>query len=279
MALFRRQKTSGCGFTECFRGATIGLQLEVAWHRRVSGTAPSRGVWMPRGEEMKRAVGKRELLGLRGLLGLVLALLLTVAYVGSASAANADRTRYSFHGTFASAAWFTNSSTGFVSTYVNVSQTQPTASELYVYQSVGNFDSSGNYTGATVTIADVTSGFSFAIDGARLSSASVDGSGLPATTCSYDANYNLIGCTDTTIDVNATWTGVGAISRGTSNSNQHYQYDGVKVTLSYHFNGTNRNATASGSVAGVTLTTDDLSFAGLGSTNYGQTDICVGSGC
>jgi hypothetical protein len=30
IVLFRRQKTSGCGFTECFRGGTIEFELEVA---------------------------------------------------------------------------------------------------------------------------------------------------------------------------------------------------------------------------------------------------------
>ena len=115
---------------------------------------------------------------------------------------------------------------------------------MFVDRFTENFDSKGNFTGASETIADVTSGFSFTIDSAKLNSASTSGSGLPATTCTYDANFDLIGCTDTSINVSASWTGQGPIAREASND--HFQFDGFKV--SSHFNGTDRNATAIGSI-------------------------------
>lgn len=63
------------------------------------------------------------------------------------------------------------------------------------------------FTGAVGSSTRLTTGFSYVIDTGRLSSATVTGSDLPATTCTYDPNYDLIGCVDGTIDVNASWTG------------------------------------------------------------------------
>src|SRR6266851_5377001 len=152
----------------------------------------------------------------RALLALAVTMFTVLALAGPASAASGQVTRFSFHGTFADALWFTSSATSFTD----------------------NLDANGNFTGATDTSADVTSGFSFAIQ-KSLASASTSGSGLPATTCTFDANFNLIGCSATTIDVNATWTGQGPISRAVFN--EHFKSDGFSVTD--HFNGTDRAAT------------------------------------
>jgi hypothetical protein len=197
-----------------------------------------------------------------------------MAFAPPAGAAPGQTTQFRFHGSFADADWFMSSATTFVDTFINVSRTR-TSSELFVDQFTANFDSNGNFTGATDTTVDVTTGFTFAIDSAKLSTAHTSGSGLPATTCSFDADFNLIGCTDTTLDVSATWTGQGPIARGTFND--HFQIDGFKVRD--HFNGTDRNATASGAVGGITLTTDDLQFADLGKANVGTTTVCIGNVC
>ena len=118
----------------------------------------------------------------------------------------------------------------------------------------------GNFTGATDTFADVTTGFAFTIDATKLSSASVRGSALPATTCSYDADFNPIGCVETTIDVDATWAGQGPIGRDTFA--EHFKSDGFSFTD--HFHGTSRDATASGTLGGLTLTSSDIEFADMG---------------
>src|SRR5207244_1887110 len=154
---------------------------------------------------------------------------------GPASAAPGQTTQLRFNGVFAEALWSVSSDTNFVQTFLNVSQAKQ-GKELLVDQFTVNVDSSGNFTGETDTFADVTSGFSFAIETAKLSTASASGSDLPATTCSFDADFNLIGCSDTTIDVDAAWTGEGPILRGTFND--HFQSDGFKVRD--HFNGTDR---------------------------------------
>jgi len=129
-------------------------------------------------------------------------------------------THFGFSGTFAQADWFTSSTTSYTYTIINVSQSTH-GSELFIDQFTGNLDTNGNFLGATDTFVDVTSGFSLAIDQARLASASVSGSGPPATTCNVDVQGLPINCSPAAIDVNATWTGQGPISR--SVFNDHFQ--------------------------------------------------------
>jgi hypothetical protein len=209
----------------------------------------------------------------RTLIGLAVALAV-LAVAGPVSAAPGQVTHFRFHGSFADAEWFMSTDTSFTDTFINVSKSR-TGSELFVDQFTANFDASGNFTGASDTFADVTSGFTFSIDSSKLSQASVSGSGLPATTCTYDADFNQIGCTDTTIDVSATWAGQGPIAR--ESSNDHFRVDGFSVN--FHFNGTDRGATATGSIGGVTLTASDLVFADLGTANAGEVDLCIGNTC
>jgi hypothetical protein len=133
----------------------------------------------------------------------------------------------------------------------------------------------GNFTGGTETFADVTTGFSFAADKATLTSASTSGSGLPARTCSVDASGNEFGCSATTIDVTATWTGQGPITRTVSNA--RFKESGFSGTE--HSNGTERAATATGTVAGTTLGASELYFAYLGFTNSGTITRCIGLSC
>ncbi|HEX2309049.1 MAG TPA: hypothetical protein VHI14_12075 [Jatrophihabitantaceae bacterium] len=187
--------------------------------------------------------------------------------------ASGQVTQFRFSGKSADAAWETSTATSVTDAAVTVS-TSNQGSHLFVTQFTAYFDTNGNFTGATDTIADVTSGFSFAL-GQSLASASLSGSGLPATTCTFDANFNQIGCTASTIDVTVTWTGQGPISRGVTTS--HSKSDGFSVTN--HFNGTFRDATATGTVGGLTLSASELHFADLAITKTGTTIVCIGNGC
>jgi hypothetical protein len=209
----------------------------------------------------------------RALIGLAVTTFTVLALAGPASAASGQVTRFSFHGTFAEALWFTSSATSSTDTFVNVSKSMQ-GSELFVDQFTANFDTNGNFTGATDTSADVTSGFSFATK-QTLASASLSGSGLPATTCTFDANFNLIGCSATTIDVTVAWTGQGPISRAVFND--HFKSDGFSEND--HFNGTDRAATATGTIGGLTLSASELQFADLGTANSGTVTVCIGTSC
>ncbi len=218
-------------------------------------------------------------------IGVAVAALTVLSLAGPASAASGQVATFRFHGTFADAFWSsssaTNSGTTFTDTTISVS-TSKQGSALYVDQFTGNLDANGNFTGGTDTLVGVpgamepgvTSGFSFTIDTPTLASASVNGSGLPATTCTFGADGEQLGCTDTTIDVSADWTGQGTISREVSN----FHTKGGPFSLNDHFNGTSRAATASGTVAGVTLTAaESVSEATrLGTAHSGIIKRCIG---
>jgi len=205
----------------------------------------------------------------RILLGLAVTALTVLAFAGPAGAASGQVTQFRFHGTFADAFWSTSSTL----TSLSVSKAKQ-GSELIVDQFIVNTDANGNITGATDTSADVTSGFSFAIH-QPLASASTSASGLPATACTFDANLNLIGCSPTTIDLTATWTGQGPIVRGVTNS--RFKIDGISETD--HFNGTLRTATATGTVAGLTLNESESQASDLGVTNSAVISRCIGLSC
>jgi hypothetical protein len=209
----------------------------------------------------------------RALLGLAATTITLLALAGTASAASDQVTHFKFTGTFANAFWFTSSATSATGTSISVSKSSQ-GSRLFVERFTSNYDTNGNITGSTDTSVVVTSGFSFALQ-QPLASASLSGSGLPATTCTYDANFNQIGCSATTIDVTAAWTGQGPILRGVSNL--HFKTDGFSETD--HSNGTDRNAVATGTFNGDTLTASELQYADLGTTNSGSIYVCIGTSC
>lgn len=210
----------------------------------------------------------------RALIGLAVAALTVLALAGPASAAPGQVTQFRFSGTFAEAEWFTSSATSFTDTFINVSQSKQ-GSELFIDQFTGNLDKKGNFRGGTDTFADVTSGFSFAIDQARLASASASGSGLPGTTCTVDVQGLPISCDPAAIDVDATWTGQGPISRGVFND--HFKSAGFSVND--HFAGTSRTATVTATIGGLPQPLGELQFADLGTTKSGTTTICIGNSC
>jgi hypothetical protein len=210
----------------------------------------------------------------RALIGLAVATLTVLALTGPASAAPGPVVMHvTFHGTFANALWSTSSPTSITNTTVNAAQTpHPHGFMLFVDQSTTNLNADGNVTGITDTSFVVTSGFSFVI-GKTLDTATLSGSGLPAATCTYDATGILIGCADTTIDVNANWTGQGPLTPTVSN----FHFKTAGFIENDHFNGTSRTATATGTVGGLTLNAADLQGATLGTANSGTITICKGN--
>lgn len=188
-----------------------------------------------------------------------------------ASAAAAQVEHFSFHGSFAEADWSIGSAAGFTDTLINAS-TSTKGSQLVVRQISGTVDPNGNFAGGTETVVDITTGFSFAIDVPKLTSATVTASDAPGTTCTVDAQFNKTGCSDVSIDLSASWTGQGPISRGVSNS--HYKQGVVSITD--HFSGTGREATATGHIGDLTLAASDMQFANLGTATSGTTKICFG---
>jgi len=60
-------------------------------------------------------------------------------------------------------------------------------------------------------------------------------------------------------------------------SNDRFKMD--RFSMNDHFNVTQRNATATGNIAGLALTSDELEFADMGTSNAGTTVVCVGNSC
>jgi hypothetical protein len=85
----------------------------------------------------------------------------------------------------------------------------------------------------------------------------VSASGIPRPRAPSTRTFNQIGCSDTTIRVDASWTGVGPITHETFHD--HFRRDGFSEND--HFNGTARNAAATGTIGGISLGTDALIFA------------------
>lgn len=222
----------------------------------------------------------------RAFIGLAVTALAVLSFAAPASAAAGQVEHFRFHGTFAEAFWSssvaTDSGTTFTDTSIVVS-TSKQGSALNVDQFTANVDADGNFTGGTDTLVQspgamepgVTSGFSFTIDASKLTSASVSGSGLPAKKCTIDAMGDQTGCTETTVDVSATWTGEGPITRSVSN----FHMKSAGFSMSSHFNGTSRNATVMATFNGVPLSAAELSFADLGTTHSGDIKRCIGNVC
>src|SRR5260370_12906872 len=114
----------------------------------------------------------------RALIGLAVTAFTVLALAGPASAASGQVTRFSFHGTFADAFWFTSSATSFTDTSVNVSKSLQ-GSELFVDQFTGNLNASGNFTGGTNKLPDVNSGFLFPLDKTKRPRPRLHRTGLP----------------------------------------------------------------------------------------------------
>ncbi len=226
---------------------------------------------LAQGQEKGRDVMRRALLGI----AVIPLSLLTVA--APAAAATGKVTHFRFHGTFAEAAWSRSSATRFTETSVLVTKTK-NGSELFVDVFRGKLRN-GEFAGGTDTTLRgtgrapfLTSGFSFAINTPKLTSASLKGSALPARTCTIDATGNQTGCKRTTIGVNVRWTGHGPITRTVSN----FHMKTAGFSLSSHSTGTSRGAAATGTVAGLSLTSRQLAFADLGTTKSGEIKRCIG---
>lgn len=163
------------------------------------------------------------------------------------------------HGFVVDADWEgMTSPTTFAATYLSVSQ-ETQGSELYIEHVAANLDAQGEFTGGRMTRVDVTSGFTFTIDTLKLSSASAQGTDLPAVTCDLSPAGEESGCTDTTVDVQAAWTATGQLGRDVYN--EHYARPGFSVNV--HGSGLDRTASATGVLDGTVLGTDQLQFASL----------------
>jgi hypothetical protein len=208
----------------------------------------------------------------RTIVGLAATAFTLLALTGPASAAP-EVTHFAFSGPFANVLSITLSATSETITSVTVEANQRQGNVLRIDQEITQFDANRNITGYTETNVDVTSGFSFVQTG--LERASLTASGVPAKTCSFDANDNQIGCSSTTMNASLTWLGQGEVHVGVQNN--HFKGEGFNVTE--HFVGKVRVATATGTVGDLTLTASEAASADLGTNKEGTTEVCIGNSC
>jgi hypothetical protein len=204
-------------------------------------------------------------------IALVLVLFVVVALTGgsgTAAAAPADTVHFQLNRSFAQALWETHTSNSSTEPYVFAQRNRQGATTLYFDEFTRYFDDSGNFTGSTDVSGQADSGVSFSAQ--SLSSVTASAT-VPVTSCSYGADFNLIGCADAgTRDVSAHWTGEGSITRGTVTDSFHE--DGFLQVD--HFTGADRQATATATVEGTSLGTGDLLFAYLGTAVSGSVIVC-----
>jgi hypothetical protein len=216
---------------------------------------------------------RRSLIGLAITVTTLTTAALTALLAAAPASAAPNQVRHDhFNGTFAEAVWFNSASDAGL--YIRASQAK-TSNSLAVDEVIQTRDAQGNVTGTTETFADVTSGYSFSIDAVKLTTASIAGTGLPATTCTFNENFDLVGCSPSVLNAEATWTGQGLITHNTNNS--RVRAGGFSVNE--HLNGTNRDGTATALVNGIAFSTSDSEFAILGQAVSGTTTLCLGGNC
>ena len=178
-----------------------------------------------------------------------------------------------FVGPMGDAAWDTGPGPNATSTLVLAEPSQ-----LIVDQATGTEDTDGVITNGTDTSADVTSGFSFTIDKAQLTTASLSASGIPATSCAIDGIGNDTNCTPTTIDLTVAWTSLGPIQHVTT-QNLHQSFGDTIENL--HMNGTLRLGNAIGTFDRSVLVNNIPADNGaLAFTNVeSMAQICRGIAC
>ena len=117
----------------------------------------------------------------------VVLLLPAASSSSSLAAASGQVSHYRVHGAVAEAGWARTIGTDFVGAYVQASSAKSDG-ELVVEVFHDRYDQQGRFLGSTVKHAAVTSGYAFMIDKAKLDSATVNATDVPATLCRFDAN-------------------------------------------------------------------------------------------
>ncbi len=196
---------------------------------------------------------------------LVFVTALTVASMWVSTAAG-DVQHYRLQGASAQAIW----QDGATSTFVDGQSTSIDGTIIFFDRFTPHFDQHGRLTGATDLSGVVFSRRTLVTVGKLLSSAQITAN-VPVTRCTFNASGNQTGCARAgSIAIALTFTGVGPTARG--GSNDHFHDPGVTITD--HIVGTQRMATAGGTIAGRHVIARDLQQAVIGHIKGGGVTIC-----
>lgn len=200
----------------------------------------------------------------------VTSLAFAASSAGTARASGAQVIQDSFHGPFAEAGWETSTPSSITDAFVLTAREQDGTTHLFPGLQTTYLDANGNVTGSLVVSGQLT-GASLSFDTLRLSNASVSGA-VPVTRCTYDAAGNATGCTDGTLDVSASWTGQGQLTRGSQYEDHFVQP--VGFTFIDRNSGTFRLASAAATFGGQSFDPSEQQFADLGVSNQLTMTIC-----
>ena len=204
-------------------------------------------------------------------------LVLSLSALSGAVPAAADPVveRGRFSGLTAMAAWF-DDATG-ADLFVSASDGRSSGvamppQRLFVARSIPQYDTAGTLVGylEIVQFIDTGLGYTFAID-RNLGTATLVASDLPVTQCRYDTSRNLLGCDEVGIDFDVTWTARAPIVRDHDVARAIEQ---IYVIVNVSHTDT-RDAVATGLVADIPVTSDDLIFAELSNVRFGSLLVCI----
>lgn len=195
--------------------------------------------------------------------------------------------RYYSTGTYAQADWYSQTSTGDHGASVSLDAPRHGIPELVVQDTTDVYMPDGEVVTRSVA-ADVTSGFSFAIDAHTLSGASVGSSGVQATSCVQVIDGWVIStrCKQIALPLSVVWTGAGPILRGVS----HDSFVQTTDSLSHHTtgylyhqvdraSGPTRAASVAAQIGAVTESPQALHDASFGTDTSSTLFLCLGEGC
>jgi len=134
----------------------------------------------------------------------------------------------------------------------------------------GTFDEDGGVE----TKVEATSGFSFRIARARLTSARLVAEDLPGLTCTYQGEEET-GCVATPVDLSITWTGQGSIARGGSS----FREKGDGYMIVGHGTGTTRDAAVTGTFTLGDVVVDASGNGALGTYKNFESMRCQPGAC
>lgn len=204
----------------------------------------------------------------------VASLVFAAGSAGTALASGAQVIQDRFHGPFAEAGWEASTPSSITDAFVLTAREQDGTTHLFPGLQTTYLDANGNVTGSLVVSGQLT-GAPLTFDTLRLSSASVSGT-VPVTRCTYDAAGNPTGCTDGTLAVSVSWTGLGQMTQGSQYEDHFVQPDGF--TFIDRESGTFRLASAAATFGGQSFDASEQQFADLGVSNQLTMTICP-QGC
>jgi hypothetical protein len=134
-------------------------------------------------------------------------------------------------------------------------------------------DAAGNPVADSTTFVETATGFTQSIDAKKLTVASVHGVGLAATTTYHDGDGNEVGSTVSTLDLDVSWVGDAGLTHGRAYNVNDVVPDAFRMIV--HNNDVFRDAAATATIDGHTLSADSFFGADIASIHVVTVTVCA----